>query len=85
MTEMEFAPTPNWARSKWFDVLKWSSLSLDPVEKEKQMKAVGWFADLMQAPTFKRLCKTVIYTAGCDPLRDGGEAYEVVEGDVSLH
>lgn len=75
MTEMEFAPTLNWARLKWFDVLKWSSLSSEPVEKESQIKDVSWFADLMQAPSFKGLCKTVIYTAGCDPLRDEGEAY----------
>jgi acetyl esterase/lipase len=39
------------------------------------MKEVSWFADLMQAPSFKGLPKTVIYTAGCDPLRDEGEAY----------
>ncbi|RDW61294.1 hypothetical protein BP5796_11186 [Coleophoma crateriformis] len=75
MQEMEFAPTLNWARLKWFDILKWSSLSKDPSERERQMKEVGWFADLMQAPNFRDVGKTVIYTAGCDPLRDEGEAY----------
>lgn len=39
------------------------------------MQKVSWFADLMQAPNFKDTAKTVIYTAGCDPLRDEGEAY----------
>lgn len=75
MQEMEFAPTLNWARLKWFDVLKWSSLSKDPEAREKQMEDVRWFADLMTAPSFKNVGKTVIYTAGCDPLRDEGEAY----------
>ena len=75
MQEMEFAPTLNWARLKWFDDLKWSSLSKDPEERNKQMEDVKWFADLMTAPSFKNLGKTVIYTAGCDPLRDEGEAY----------
>ncbi|KAH6680655.1 Alpha/Beta hydrolase protein [Halenospora varia] len=75
MTELEFAPTLNWARLKWFDILKWSSLSKDEAEKAKQMEVVGWFGDLMQAPSFEGLSKTVIYTAGCDPLRDEGEAY----------
>ena len=55
--------------------LEWSSLSSDPVINEKQMKEVSWFADLMQAPSFKGLSKTVTCTAGCDPLRDEGEAY----------
>jgi acetyl esterase/lipase len=73
--EMEFAPTLNWARLKWFDNLKWSSLSKDPEVKKKQMEDVQWFADLMAAPSFKHLGKTVIYTAECDPLRDEGEAY----------
>ncbi|KAL3418229.1 alpha beta hydrolase fold protein [Phlyctema vagabunda] len=75
MQTMEFAPTLNWARLKWFDVLKWSSLSKDPAEREKQMQEVGWFKDLMAAPGFRDVGKTVIYTAGCDPLRDEGEAY----------
>lgn len=36
----------------------------------------------MNAPNFTNLPKTVIYTAGCDPLRDEGEAYamKLVEG-----
>lgn len=75
MQELEFAPTLNWARLKWFDVLKWSSLSNEPEERARQVKDVSWFADLMSAPSFRDLGKTVIYTAGCDPLRDEGEAY----------
>jgi acetyl esterase/lipase len=75
MQEMEFAPTLNWAKLKWFDDLKWSSLSKEPEVIKKQMADVKWFADLMTALTFKDLGKTVIYTAECDPLRDEGEAY----------
>lgn len=77
MQEMEFAPTLNWARLKWFDVLKWSSLSKDDPElRKKQVEEIGWFKDLMLAPSFAGFeHKTVIYTAGCDPLRDEGEAY----------
>jgi acetyl esterase/lipase len=75
MQEMEFAPILNWARLKWFDDLKWSSLRKDPDVRKKEMGSVNWFVDLMTAPSFKNLCKTVIYTAACDPLRDEGEAY----------
>jgi acetyl esterase/lipase len=55
--------------------LKWSSLSKHPEDRNKQTEDVKWFADLMTAPSFKNLGKTVIYTAECDPLRDEGEAY----------
>jgi acetyl esterase/lipase len=75
MQEMEFAPMLNWTKLKWFDDLKWSSLSKDPEVRKKQMEDVKWFADLMTAPSFRNLGKTVIYTADCDPLRDEGEAY----------
>ena len=75
MAELEFEPILNWPRLKWFDVLKWLSLSSDPAIKEKQMKDVSWFADLMQALNFKGLPETVIYTIGRDLLRDEGEAY----------
>lgn len=82
MQEMEHAPTLNWARLKWFDNLKWQSLSSNPVEREKQIAVVSWYANAMNAPNFTNLPKTVIYTAGCDPLRDEGEAYarKLVEG-----
>lgn len=82
MREMEHAPTLNWARLKWFDNLKWQSISTDPAEKQKQIAAVSWYANALKAPDFTNLPKTVIYTAGCDPLRDEGEAYarKLVEG-----
>ncbi|GAB7356229.1 hypothetical protein MBLNU459_g7048t1 [Dothideomycetes sp. NU459] len=82
MTEMAHAPTLNWARLKWFDELKWQSLSEDPAERQKQMEAVSWYKNALDAPDFTRLAKTVIYTAGCDPLRDEGEAYakKLIEG-----
>ncbi len=73
--EIEFAPTLNWAKLKWFDDLKWSSLSNESEVRKKQMADVKWFADLMTAPSFKNLGKKLIYTAECDPLRDEGEDY----------
>ncbi|KAL2783776.1 esterase [Aspergillus keveii] len=75
MREMEHAPTLNWARLKWFDTLKWQSLSSDPAVREKQVEEIGWWRDLLSAGDYKGLPKTVVYTAGCDPLRDEGEAY----------
>lgn len=73
--ECEFAPTLNWARLKWFDKLKWDSLSSDETERAKQLKEIGWFKSILTAPNFENLPKTVIFTAGCDPMRDEGEAY----------
>ncbi|KAJ5761759.1 uncharacterized protein N7511_005141 [Penicillium nucicola] len=75
MQQMEHAPTLNWARLKWFDTLKWQSIDADGPNRESQLGAVKWYANLLDAPDFTRLPKTVIYTAGCDPLRDEGEAY----------
>ncbi|RVX73085.1 hypothetical protein B0A52_02211 [Exophiala mesophila] len=77
MQENEFAPTLNWARLAWFDKLKWSSLSTDPVVEKEQRARIGWTKNLLDAPNFTGLAKTVIYTAGADPLRDEGEAYAV--------
>ncbi|KAI9927265.1 hypothetical protein ASPWEDRAFT_121781 [Aspergillus wentii DTO 134E9] len=80
--ELQHAPTLNWMRLKWFDNLKWQSLSTDPAEKQTQLEKVAWFANALNAPDFTNLPKTVVYTAGCDPLRDEGEAYarKLVEG-----
>ncbi|KAA8904627.1 hypothetical protein TRICI_005433 [Trichomonascus ciferrii] len=75
MREMEFAPTLNWARLKWFDTLKWDSLSTDPETRKKQLQDVGWFKNLLTAPNFANLPRTLVYTAECDPMRDEGEAY----------
>lgn len=75
MQEMEHAPTLNWARLKWFDNLKWQSISDNPETKERQLKEVKWYANALDAPDFTSMPRTVIYTAGCDPLRDEGEAY----------
>ena len=76
MHENEHAPTLNWARLAWFDKLKRSSL--------KTPEEVGWYLNLLQAPEFAGLAKTVMYTAGADPMRDEGEAYarKLVEAGV---
>jgi acetyl esterase/lipase len=75
MHDMEHAPTLNWARLKWFDKLKWQSIAPGGPERDSQLAAVKWYANILDAPVFTNLSKTVIYTAGCDPLRDEGEAY----------
>ncbi|RAH52082.1 esterase [Aspergillus piperis CBS 112811] len=87
MQEMEHAPTLNWARLKWFDQLKWRSLSSEDEDlRQKQLAEVKWYANALNAPNFTRLPRTVIYTAGCDPLRDEGEAYarKLVEGGCEV-
>jgi acetyl esterase/lipase len=78
MRENEFAPTLNWARLAWFDKLKRSTMSLPD--------DAAWYANLLAAPSFAGLAKTVLYTAGADPLRDEGEAYarKLVENGVEV-
>lgn len=79
MRENEFAPTLNWARLVWFDKLKRSTMS-------PEVAAGGWLANLLLAPRFTGLARTVLYTAGADPLRDEGEAYarKLVENGVEV-
>ncbi|KAK5995465.1 AB hydrolase superfamily protein [Cladobotryum mycophilum] len=86
MRENEFAPTLNWARLAWFDKLKWSSLPEDPEEHRAAREEVGWFANVLKAPNFKGLARTLIFTAGADPLRDEGERYAqvLVENGVDV-
>lgn len=73
--EMEFAPTLNWAGIKYFDTMKWETLPKDKTEKAKKLAEIGWLKNVLNAPNFKDLPKTVIVTAACDPMRDEGEAY----------
>ncbi|KAH8669864.1 Alpha/Beta hydrolase protein [Ilyonectria robusta] len=76
MQENEHAPTLNWGRLAWFDKLKWSSLGATAEEiAEKRKQVPEFYANLFKADRFDGLPKTVIYTAGADPLRDEGEAY----------
>ncbi|PYI09293.1 alpha/beta-hydrolase [Aspergillus sclerotiicarbonarius CBS 121057] len=80
MQEMEFAPTLNWGRLRFFDALKVKSsgsriISEDGEDGDGGMDKRGMFWNLLNAEKFTGLPKTVIYTAGCDPLRDEGEAY----------
>lgn len=62
-------------RLKYFDRLKWSSLPTEPSENAKARERIGWFKNLFEAPNLAKLPRTVIYTAGADPLRDEGERY----------
>ena len=75
MQENEHAPTLNWGRLKFFDKLKWSSLPTDPEAHAAARKRVIWFHNLFEAPDFTNLPRTVVFTAGADPLRDEGEQY----------
>lgn len=75
MQDNEMAPTLNWGRLKWFDRLKWSSLPSHPEQHRAAREAAGWFANLLEAPSHAGLARTVVYTAGADPLRDEGERY----------
>lgn len=36
---------------------------------------IGWFRNVITAPNFENLPKSVVLTASCDPMRDEGEAY----------
>ncbi|OAA57732.1 Alpha/beta hydrolase fold-3 [Cordyceps fumosorosea ARSEF 2679] len=72
MRENEFAPTLNWARLAYFNRFKFPE---DPAAAAKAKAEMGWFKNLLEAPNFEGLPRTVIYTAGADPLRDEGEAY----------
>ncbi|PHH83068.1 hypothetical protein CDD82_3726 [Ophiocordyceps australis] len=75
MRENEMAPTLNWARLVWFDGLKWSWLPSDAKQHQAERQRIGWLANLLRAPDYVGLARTVIYTAGADPLRDEGERY----------
>ncbi|KAJ2965280.1 hypothetical protein NQ176_g10690 [Zarea fungicola] len=59
-------------RLAFFNRLKFPE---DPEEAKAAKAKMGWFANLLDAPNFSNLPKTVIYTASADPLRDEGEAY----------
>ncbi|KAJ3472675.1 hypothetical protein NLG97_g10798 [Lecanicillium saksenae] len=72
MRENEFAPTLNWQRLAFFNRLKFPE---DPEEAKAAKAKMGFFANLLDAPNFTNLPRTVIYTAGADPLRDEGEKY----------
>ncbi|KAH3671332.1 hypothetical protein OGAPHI_000555 [Ogataea philodendri] len=74
--ECEFAPTLNWARLKWFDNIKWQWLEgLTEEQKKEELDKIGWLRDLTLATNFKDLTKTLVFTAGLDPMRSEGLAY----------
>lgn len=73
--EFECAPTLNWARISFFDKLKWQTLPASEPERTGCLNDIGWLKNVLHAPNFSGLPKTVVVTAGCDPMRDEGEAY----------
>lgn len=77
MQDADLAPLLNWPTLKWFETLRWMSLSTDPGAAKKDVhKDIAWFTNLLSAPNFKDLAPlTWIGTADVDPLRDEGEAY----------
>ncbi|KAK4077165.1 uncharacterized protein Triagg1_4132 [Trichoderma aggressivum f. europaeum] len=86
MQENEFAPTLNWARLAWFDKLKLSTLPTEPEAHNAAKERIGWQNNLLKAPNFEGLARTLIYTASADPLRDEGEKYAqvLVENGVEV-
>ncbi|KAL7959405.1 alpha/beta-hydrolase [Trichoderma compactum] len=86
MQENEFAPTLNWARLAWFDKLKLSTLPTEPEAHKAAKERIGWLNNLLKAPNFRGLARTLIYTASADPLRDEGERYAqvLVENGVEV-
>ncbi|KPM41826.1 hypothetical protein AK830_g4718 [Neonectria ditissima] len=76
MQENEFAPTLNWARLTYFDKLKLGSMGSTAEEVAQARREMPEFqVNLFKAADYRNLPKTVIFTAGADPLRDEGEAY----------
>lgn len=87
MRENEFAPTLNWARLTWFDKLRSSTLPSESIAREAAKRDMGWLINLLNAPkATSSHPRTVIVTAGADPLRDEGERYaqKLVEEGVEV-
>lgn len=81
MQENALAPCLNWKRVSFFAALVQASMPEDAWE------ALPLFQrSPLEAASLAGICDTFIATAGCDPLRDEGEAYgqKLVEAGVKV-
>lgn len=88
----EDSPFPSLAENALAPCLNWKRVQFFAAVAQKSMTDEAWEA----LPLFKRspieatslagICDTFIATAGCDPLRDEGEAYghKLVEAGVKV-
>ncbi|KAL1889736.1 hypothetical protein Sste5346_008722 [Sporothrix stenoceras] len=81
-SEFANAPMLGWERIQYFIPHVYPEN-----EREELLRTVPayWFKPV-DAPNFAGLCPTFVVTAGCDPLRDEGEAYarKLVEAGVRV-
>lgn len=92
MTKPEDSPFPSMAENALAPCLNWKRVSFFAAVAEKSMKEGEWDAlprfmrSPIEADSFDGICATFIATAGCDPLRDEGEAYgqKLVEAGVRV-
>lgn len=92
MTNPEDSPFPSMAENALAPCLNWKRVSFFAAVAEKSMKEGEWEAlprfwrSPIEADSLDGICDTFIATAGCDPLRDEGEAYgqKLVEAGVKV-
>lgn len=92
MTKPEDSPFPSMAENALAPCLNWKRVSFFAAVAEKSVKQGDWEAlprfwrSPIEAESLDGICDTFIATAGCDPLRDEGEAYgrRLVEAGVRV-
>lgn len=92
MTKPEDSPFPSMAENALAPCLNWKRVSFFAAVAEKSLKEGDWeslprfWRSPIEAESFDGICDTFIATAGCDPLRDEGEAYgqKLVEAGIKV-
>ncbi|CAK7204193.1 hypothetical protein SEUCBS139899_006947 [Sporothrix eucalyptigena] len=76
------APMLGWERIQYFIPYVYPT---DQIDELRKAVPAFWFSAL-EAPNCAGICDTFVVTAGCDPLRDEGEAYarKLVEAGVKV-